>query len=210
MQTWLSEMRGWRTNRHIRMGYSGEMYDLPALKWTQSSFIQPQMMMQDRYFYDPVAGKYTVDRYVDDTEKRYGGIDSVLIWHTYTNIGVVIANQYDLIRDMPGGIPAVRQMVSDFHRHGVKVFFPGYGVGSRHTRRREAELDCDRGNDERDRSRRSKRRHDGWSSAGRSATRRSRQAIRWCWSPSISPDTTRCWRGTSCLGAIGSIPTRRT
>jgi gamma-glutamyl hercynylcysteine S-oxide synthase len=124
MQTWLSEMRGWRTNRHIRMGYSGDMYDLPALKWTQSSFIQPQMMMQDRYFYDPVVGKYTVDRYVDDTEKRYGGIDSVLIWHTYTNIGIDDRNQYDLIRDMPGGIPAVRQMVSDFHRRGVKVFFP--------------------------------------------------------------------------------------
>ena len=69
MQTWLNEMRGWRTNRHIRMGYSDEMYNVPALKWTQSSFIQPQMMMEDRYFYDPVAGKYTVDRYVDDTVK---------------------------------------------------------------------------------------------------------------------------------------------
>lgn len=102
MQTWLNEMRGWRTNRHIRMGYSDEMYNVPALKWTQSSFIQPQMMMEDRYFYDPVAGKYTVDRYVDDTVKRYGGIDSILIWHTYTNIGVDDRNQYDLIRDMPG------------------------------------------------------------------------------------------------------------
>ena len=46
--------------------------------WTQSSFMQPQMMVQDRYFYDPVAGKYTVDRYLDDLEKRYGGIDAVL------------------------------------------------------------------------------------------------------------------------------------
>lgn len=123
-QIWLDEMRGWRTNRQIRMGYSGDMYDLPALKWTQSSFIQPQMMMEDRYFYDPDSGKYTVDRYLDDTEKRYGGIDSVLIWHTYTNIGIDDRNQYDLIRDMPGGIPAVKQMVSDFHRRGVKVFFP--------------------------------------------------------------------------------------
>jgi iron(II)-dependent oxidoreductase len=124
METWLKEMRGWRANRHIRMGYSDEMYELPALQWTQSSFIQPQMMMEDRYFYDPVAGKYTVDRYVDDTEKRYGGIDSVLIWHTYTNIGIDDRNQYDLIRSMPGGLTAVKQMVSDFHRRGVKVFFP--------------------------------------------------------------------------------------
>ena len=48
----------------------------PRCKWAQSSFIQPQMMMEDRYFYDPVAGRYTVDRYLDDLEKRYGGIDA--------------------------------------------------------------------------------------------------------------------------------------
>ena len=65
----------------IRIGYNGSEYERPELKWTQSSFIQPQMMAEDRYFYDPVAGKYTVDRYLDDLEKRYGGIDSVLIWH---------------------------------------------------------------------------------------------------------------------------------
>ena len=124
MQTWLNELRSWRTNRRIRMGYSDEIYRLPLLQWTQSSFIQPQMMMEDRYFYDPAAGKYTVDRYLDDTEKRYGGVDSVLIWHTYTNIGIDDRNQYDLIRDMPGGVAGVKQMVADFHRRGVRVFFP--------------------------------------------------------------------------------------
>jgi iron(II)-dependent oxidoreductase len=124
IDTWLHEIRLYRSMRLIRMGYSDSMYQLPALKWTQSSFIQPQMMIEDRYFYDPATGKYTVDRYLDDTEKRYGGIDSVLIWHTYTNIGIDDRNQYDLIRDMPGGIPGVRQMVEDFHRRGVKVLFP--------------------------------------------------------------------------------------
>ena len=56
-QTWLSELRSWRSNRRIRMGYSDEMYKVPELQWTQSSFIQPQMMMEDRYFYDPLAGR---------------------------------------------------------------------------------------------------------------------------------------------------------
>ena len=32
-------------------------YELPALQWAQSAFMQPQMMVQDRYFYDPVAGQ---------------------------------------------------------------------------------------------------------------------------------------------------------
>ncbi len=67
-------------------------------------FIQPQMMVQDRYFYDPVAHKYTVDRYLDDLEKRYGGIDAVLIWPTYPNMGIDDRNQHDMIRSMPGGV----------------------------------------------------------------------------------------------------------
>src|SRR2546425_12493491 len=81
-EAWLADIRHWRNERKIRIGYDGSRYDLPALKWTQSSFMQPQMMVQDRYFYDPVAGKYTVDRYLDDLEKRYGGIDAVSEFHT--------------------------------------------------------------------------------------------------------------------------------
>ena len=122
--SWLRDIRHWRQERLIRAGYNGSEYDRPELKWTQSSFAQPQMMIEDRYFFDPAAGKYTVDRYLDDLEKRYGGIDSVLIWHTYPNIGLDDRNQNDLLRDMPGGIAGVRQMIADFHRRGVRVLFP--------------------------------------------------------------------------------------
>ncbi len=121
---WLKDIQHWRTERRIRVAYDPSRYDLPALKWTQSSFMQPQMMVQDRYFYDPVAGKYTVDRYLDDLEKRYGGIDAVLIWSTYPNMGIDDRNQLQMVESMPGGIDGVRQMVADFHRRGVRVLFP--------------------------------------------------------------------------------------
>ncbi len=123
-EAWLADITHWRMERRIRVGYNGTRYDLPALQWTQSSFMQPQMMVQDRYFYDPVAGKYTVDRYVDDLEKRYGGIDAVLIWPTYPNMGIDNRDQHDMIRSMPGGVPGVKQMIADFHRRGVRVLFP--------------------------------------------------------------------------------------
>ena len=123
-ESWLADITHWRNERRIRIGYDGSRYDIPALKWTQSSFIQPQMMVQDRYFYDPVAGKYTVDRYLDDLDKRYGGIDAVLIWPTYPNMGIDNRNQHDMIRSMPGGVAGIRQMIADFHRRGVRVLFP--------------------------------------------------------------------------------------
>lgn len=123
-EIWLKDIRHWRFERKIRIGYSGSRYDQPALEWTKSSFIQPQMMVQDRYFYDPAAGKYTVGRYLDDLQARYGGIDAVLIWPTYPNMGIDDRNQQDMIRCMPGGIAGVKEMIADFHRRGVRVLFP--------------------------------------------------------------------------------------
>ncbi len=123
-EAWLADISHWRKERRIRIGYDGARYDLPALQWTHSSLVQPLMMVQDRYFYDPVAGKYTVDRYLDDLQKRYGGIDAVLIWPTYPNMGIDNRNQQDMIRSMPGGVAGVKQMIADFHQRGVRVLFP--------------------------------------------------------------------------------------
>ena len=121
---WLRDITHWRAERLIRVGYDDSLYREPSLLWTQSSFVQPQMMIHDRKFYDPSTRQYTVDRYLDDVNQRYGGVDSVLIWHTYSNIGIDSRSQYDLFRDLPGGLSAVKQMVDDFHRHNVRVFFP--------------------------------------------------------------------------------------
>jgi formylglycine-generating enzyme required for sulfatase activity len=123
-QRWIADLQHWRAERRIRIAYDPSRYEIPALEWTQSSFMQPQMMVQDRYFYDPVAGRYTVDRYLDDLDKRYGGIDAVLIWSTYPNMGVDDRNQLEMVESMPGGIEGVRQMIAGFHRRGVRVLFP--------------------------------------------------------------------------------------
>jgi iron(II)-dependent oxidoreductase len=123
-ERWLRDIRHWRDERRIRTTFDPARYEMPELKWTQSSFIQPQMMVHDRYFYDAVAGRYTVDRYLDDVEKRYGGIDAVLAWATYPNMGIDDRNQLEMVASMPGGIEGVRRMVSDFHRRGVRVLFP--------------------------------------------------------------------------------------
>ena len=123
-RSFLDALHYWRDVRRIYVGYDGSRYDVPALQWTQSSFIQPQAMVEDRYLYDLVAGRYTVDRYMADVDQRYGGIDSILLWPVYPNIGIDDRNQLDMIAAMPGGLGGVRQMIADFHRHGVRVLFP--------------------------------------------------------------------------------------
>jgi formylglycine-generating enzyme required for sulfatase activity len=123
-ERWLRDLEHWRAERRIRIAYDPSRYELPALRWTQSSFIQPQLMVQDRYFFDPATARYTVGRYLDDLDKRYGGIDAVLVWATYPNMGIDDRNQLQMVESMPGGVEGVRQMVADFHRRGVRVLFP--------------------------------------------------------------------------------------
>ncbi|MGF7082556.1 formylglycine-generating enzyme family protein [Mucilaginibacter sp. UYCu711] len=123
-ENWLIGLKAWRDNEQKRLNYNGALYTNPRLQWVKHTFIYVQMMAHDRYFYDPITRKYTVSRYLNDLKKRYGGIDAVLIWPTYPNIGIDNRNQFDLTADLPGGKTAVRQMIQDFKAKGVRVFFP--------------------------------------------------------------------------------------
>ena len=121
---WLEGLKAWRKDRRTLLRYNPEQYDRLDLEWTQHIFSQVQLLIWDRSFYDPDKGDYTVDRFLSETEARLGPIEAVLIWHVYPNIGVDDRNQFDLLRDLPGGIPGIRRMVEQFHERGVKVFFP--------------------------------------------------------------------------------------
>jgi formylglycine-generating enzyme required for sulfatase activity len=122
--TWLSDMKKWRTEERKKLNFNDAEYLRPEFGWVKKTFVYVQMMAHDRYFYDAASGKYTVDRYLDDLEKRYGGIDAVLIWPTYPNIGIDNRNQFDLFAAMPGGIEGIKKMIIDFKKRGVRVFFP--------------------------------------------------------------------------------------
>ena len=99
-------------------------YDVPEVAWARTSFIQPQLMIHDKFLYDRELGQWTVGKYLEDVRSRYGGIDSVLLWASYPNIGVDDRNQFDMLEDLPGGLEGLRTCIDDFHSHGVKVLLP--------------------------------------------------------------------------------------
>jgi iron(II)-dependent oxidoreductase len=121
---WLDNLKSWRERQRKLINYNDILYANTKLQWVKHTFVDVQMMAHDRYFYDPLTRKYTVSKYLNDVKKRYGGIDALLIWPTYPNIGVDNRNQFDLTNDMPGGKVALKQMITDFKANGVKVFFP--------------------------------------------------------------------------------------
>lgn len=99
-------------------------YDRPDLAAARSNFVQPQVMLHDRFIYDRERGEWTVGRFLEDLTERYGGVDSVLLWHGYTNLGVDDRNQFDLLRSAPGGIEGMARAVADFQGKNVAVFVP--------------------------------------------------------------------------------------
>jgi hypothetical protein len=118
---WLAAMQAYRAQQAALLNYDDSAYKFAPLNWTQHNPIQPQAMAHDRYFYDVTTGTYTVNKYLADVRTRYGGIDSILLWPTYPNMGVDSRNQDQLIRDMPGFPNGVKQMIATFHKNGVKV-----------------------------------------------------------------------------------------
>lgn len=68
-QIWLANLLQWRETTLKQNNYTGSYYSLPGISWAQQSFVQPQVpiplsdlqvMIHDRYLYDPSSQKYTV------------------------------------------------------------------------------------------------------------------------------------------------------
>eukprot|EP00666_Eupelagonemidae_sp_cell4sb_P005691 gene5691-6269_t len=53
-------------------------------------------------FWDSDREQFTVSKYLRDLKNRFGGIDSIIIWPSYPNLGIDTRNQYDFFRAMPG------------------------------------------------------------------------------------------------------------
>jgi hypothetical protein len=130
--SWWNELRTWGEARRAQLAESqpqwGDFsaYDNPDIAWARTAFVQPQVMLHDRMLFDRETNQWTVDRYLDDLEERYGGIDAVLVWQGYPNLGADDQNCFDMLRNLPGGIPALRQMVDAMHERGVEVLFPNF------------------------------------------------------------------------------------
>jgi iron(II)-dependent oxidoreductase len=89
-----------------------------------STFTCTLTMLSDRYLYNEATHQWTVGRFLGDLEERYGGADCVLLWQSYTNMGVDEKNQIDLIRVAPGGVAGVKAMIAQLHAANVSVLFP--------------------------------------------------------------------------------------
>lgn len=62
---------------HITSGH-----DVPELEWVQTSYVQPHVMANDLFLFDPKTNKYTVDKYVQGLYSvSYAVLAVLFTWH---------------------------------------------------------------------------------------------------------------------------------
>lgn len=105
-----------------KIGYDGALYDRPEFQWVSSAYNCYFLMLYDELFYNRKGGKYMVDQFLSASEKEFGRLDSIVLWHAYPRIGLDDRNQFDFYREMPGGLTALRKISAQFHQRGVAVF----------------------------------------------------------------------------------------
>lgn len=112
----------WREQVREEINYNDSLYDREDFQWVRTAFNCYFLMMYDQNFYDRKRNCYTIEKILDEGQKRFGGYDIVVLWHAYPRIGLDNRNQFDFYRDMPGGLAALKKVADDLHAKGVKVY----------------------------------------------------------------------------------------
>jgi formylglycine-generating enzyme required for sulfatase activity len=116
--------------------FDSTLYTRKDLAWIRKSYVMHLLQAWDKFFYDPQGHQYRLLDFVERGRKLYGGDDVIGIWPTWPSLGLDQRNQFDLYRDLPGGIPALKNLIDTLHQTGVRLFI-SYNPWDESTRRED-------------------------------------------------------------------------
>lgn len=119
---WRDQLMKWRDRTRRELSYDDGLYERSDLRWAARCFSCGFVMMCDLKFHDPDTGRFTVDSFLDEGVRDFGGYDAIVLWHAYPRIGFDDRNQFDFYRDMPGGLPGLLALSRLCRARGVRVF----------------------------------------------------------------------------------------
>ena len=127
---WRGALERWRAEAAERISYDGAAYDAPGFAWTRRCFAVALVWLWDELLYDHHARRFTPERFCDEAEREFGGLDGIVLWQAYPVIGIDDRNQFDLYRDVPGMRGSRRHAP---RARGLRVFvdYNPWDVGTR-------------------------------------------------------------------------------
>jgi formylglycine-generating enzyme required for sulfatase activity len=136
------QLMAWRKRVREELKYSDALYRRADFAWTSRCFCCGMVMLWDEQFFDPAAGRFISETYLDQAERQFGGFDAVVLWHAYPRIGADERNQFDFYRQQPGGLPGLRELIRTLHSRGVKAFidYNPWDTGTRREGRSDRDM----------------------------------------------------------------------
>ena len=120
---WLRDIREWRRAARAATGHRDDRYRRPEARWLRQAFSIFLVNLWDREL-QPEAGRLNPEELLARLDRDYGGTDILMLWNGYPRIGLDDRNQFDLWRDLPGGLVGVRDLISRIQERGLKVAIP--------------------------------------------------------------------------------------
>jgi iron(II)-dependent oxidoreductase len=102
--------------------FDNTLYEREDLKWIRHTYASHLIYGWDHQYYDSKELKYNLEDFLERGKKWYGGDDFIGIWPTWPSLGLDQRNQWDLFRDMPGGISGMAKIADMCRSHGAKFF----------------------------------------------------------------------------------------
>ena len=135
----------WRTGLRL-MFQDHWLFDLPEfdetmfrrgdLAWMKTSYLMLLQFAWDKKYYDYREKKYTFYQNIFEYDSLTGGYDIFTLWPTWPRLGLDQRNQWDMYRDLPGGLKELRRQVEFTHSAGKKYFL-SYNPWDEGTRRED-------------------------------------------------------------------------
>ena len=117
---WRSELRAWKDSTLRSLNHTGENYRKNEYKWAATAYSTFFLMANERSLYDE-NGNYAIKNCLKKYEENYGGVDVVVLWPTYPQLGFDNRSQYEFYRNLPGGMAGLKQLCNELHQMGKKL-----------------------------------------------------------------------------------------
>ncbi len=102
--------------------FDNSLFERKDLAWVRSSYLMMLQFAWDDQYYNAKEGKYHFDEFLTKYDALIGNWETFMIWPTWPRLGLDERNQWDMYRDLPGGVKELRRQAEFAHKNGTKYF----------------------------------------------------------------------------------------
>lgn len=102
--------------------FDDSLYRRKDLEWIRKAYVIHEIMAWDHKFYDDRDKRYNILDFERRMKPLFGGDDIIGIWPTWPSLGIDQRNQFDLFRDLPGGLKKISEISDSLNLMGSHLF----------------------------------------------------------------------------------------